>query len=110
MLTLTDNARHAVQDIATRACLPDDGGLRMIGDDGAQRPKAVPGRNIVGVDDRYPRVRTGVDGGGAGRAVPAALGVHDPQYGMRGFELLDHLADGGRHRAVEDCDQLDRRI
>lgn len=29
MLTLTDNARHAVQDIATRAGLPDDGGLRI---------------------------------------------------------------------------------
>ena len=29
MLTLTDNARHAVQDIATRAGLPDEGGLRI---------------------------------------------------------------------------------
>ena len=27
MLTLTDNARHAVQDIATRAGLPDDGSV-----------------------------------------------------------------------------------
>lgn len=26
MLTLTDNARYALQDIATRAGLPDDGG------------------------------------------------------------------------------------
>ena len=29
MLTLTDNARYALQDIATRAGLPDDGGLRI---------------------------------------------------------------------------------
>lgn len=29
MLTLTDNARAAVQDIATRAGLPEDGGLRI---------------------------------------------------------------------------------
>ena len=29
MLTLTDNARTAVQDIATRAGLPTDGGLRI---------------------------------------------------------------------------------
>lgn len=29
MLTLTDNARCAVQDIATRAGLPDEGGLRI---------------------------------------------------------------------------------
>lgn len=29
MLTLTDNARHAVQDIATRAGLPEQGGLRI---------------------------------------------------------------------------------
>jgi iron-sulfur cluster assembly protein len=29
MLTLTDNARHAVQDIATRAGLPEEGGLRI---------------------------------------------------------------------------------
>lgn len=29
MLTLTDNARHAVQDIATRANLPEEGGLRI---------------------------------------------------------------------------------
>jgi iron-sulfur cluster assembly protein len=31
MLTLTDNARHAVQDIAARAGLPDQGGLRIAG-------------------------------------------------------------------------------
>ena len=30
MLTMTDNARHAVQDIATRAGLPDEGGLRIV--------------------------------------------------------------------------------
>lgn len=30
MLTLTDNARHAVQDIATRAGLPEGGGLRIV--------------------------------------------------------------------------------
>lgn len=29
MLTLTDNARSAVQDIAQRAGLPEDGGLRI---------------------------------------------------------------------------------
>lgn len=29
MLTLTDNARHAVQDIAVRAGLPAEGGLRI---------------------------------------------------------------------------------
>lgn len=29
MLTLTENARHAVQDIAARAGLPDEGGLRI---------------------------------------------------------------------------------
>lgn len=29
MLTLTDNARVAVQDIATRAGLPEEGGLRI---------------------------------------------------------------------------------
>lgn len=29
MLTLTDNARHAVQDISTRAGLPEEGGLRI---------------------------------------------------------------------------------
>lgn len=29
MLTLTDNALHAVQDIATRAGLPEEGGLRI---------------------------------------------------------------------------------
>lgn len=29
MLTLTDNARHAVQDIAQRAGLPEEGGLRI---------------------------------------------------------------------------------
>ena len=29
MLTLTDNARHAVQDIANRAGLPQEGGLRI---------------------------------------------------------------------------------
>lgn len=29
MLTLTDNARHALQDIAEKAGLPDDGGLRI---------------------------------------------------------------------------------
>ncbi|GGC03866.1 hypothetical protein [Cellulomonas carbonis] len=29
MLTLTDNARHAVQDIASRADLPQEGGLRI---------------------------------------------------------------------------------
>ena len=29
MLTLTDNARHAVQDIAVRAGLPEEGGLRI---------------------------------------------------------------------------------
>ncbi|MBX9245584.1 hypothetical protein ICW40_12305 [Actinotalea ferrariae] len=29
MLTLTDNARHAVQDIAERAGLPEQGGLRI---------------------------------------------------------------------------------
>ena len=30
MLTLTDNARHAVQDIAVRAGLPHEGGLRIV--------------------------------------------------------------------------------
>jgi Fe-S cluster assembly iron-binding protein IscA len=30
MLTLTDNARHAVQDIAARAGLPEEGGLRIV--------------------------------------------------------------------------------
>ena len=29
MLTLTDNARHAVQDITDRAGVPDQGGLRI---------------------------------------------------------------------------------
>jgi len=29
MLTLTDNARLAVQDIAARAGLPEEGGLRI---------------------------------------------------------------------------------
>ena len=29
MLTLTDNARFAVQDIASRAGLPEEGGLRI---------------------------------------------------------------------------------
>lgn len=29
MLTLTPNARHAVQDIASRAGLPQEGGLRI---------------------------------------------------------------------------------
>jgi len=29
MLALTDNARHAVKDIATRAGLPEEGGLRI---------------------------------------------------------------------------------
>jgi len=29
MLTLTDNARHAVADIAEKAGLPDEGGLRI---------------------------------------------------------------------------------
>ena len=29
MLTLTENARHAVEDIAVRAGLPDEGGLRI---------------------------------------------------------------------------------
>jgi len=29
VLTLTDNARQAVQDLATQANLPDDGGLRI---------------------------------------------------------------------------------
>lgn len=29
MLILTDNARHAVQDIASRAGLPAEGGLRI---------------------------------------------------------------------------------
>ena len=29
MLALTDNARHAVQDIAKRAGLPEEGGLRI---------------------------------------------------------------------------------
>jgi len=29
MLTLTDNARHAVEDIAVRAGLPEEGGLRI---------------------------------------------------------------------------------
>lgn len=29
MLTLTENARNVVQDIATRAALPDEGGLRI---------------------------------------------------------------------------------
>lgn len=31
MLTLTDNARHALQDIATQAGLPETGGLRIAG-------------------------------------------------------------------------------
>ena len=30
MLTLTDNARNAVQDIATLAGLPEEGGLRIV--------------------------------------------------------------------------------
>lgn len=30
MLTLTDNARHAVQDISARAGLPEQGGLRIV--------------------------------------------------------------------------------
>lgn len=30
MLTLTENARDAVQDIATRAGLPSEGGLRIV--------------------------------------------------------------------------------
>ena len=30
MLTLTDNARHAVQDIAVLAGLPEEGGLRIV--------------------------------------------------------------------------------
>ncbi len=30
MLTLTDNARHAVQDITVRAGLPEEGGLRIV--------------------------------------------------------------------------------
>lgn len=34
MLTLTDNARSAVQDIAARAGLPDEGGLRIAESDG----------------------------------------------------------------------------
>lgn len=29
MLTLTDNARHALQEIATSAGLPEEGGLRI---------------------------------------------------------------------------------
>jgi Fe-S cluster assembly iron-binding protein IscA len=29
MLALTDNARHAVEDIAARAGLPEEGGLRI---------------------------------------------------------------------------------
>lgn len=33
MLTLTDNARFAVQDIATRAGLPEEGGLRIVESD-----------------------------------------------------------------------------
>ena len=33
MLTLTDNARYAVQDIAVRAGLPDEGGLRIVESD-----------------------------------------------------------------------------
>ncbi|SDB94019.1 Fe-S cluster assembly iron-binding protein IscA [Sanguibacter gelidistatuariae] len=34
MLTLTDNARIAVQDLATQANLPDGGGLRIAAADG----------------------------------------------------------------------------
>jgi iron-sulfur cluster assembly protein len=30
MLTLTENAQHAVQDIAARAGLPEEGGLRIV--------------------------------------------------------------------------------
>jgi Fe-S cluster assembly iron-binding protein IscA len=30
MLTLTDNARHAVQDITSLAGLPEEGGLRIV--------------------------------------------------------------------------------
>ena len=33
MLSLTANARHAVQDIAQRAGLPKDGGLRIVESD-----------------------------------------------------------------------------
>lgn len=33
MLTLTDNARFAVQDIASRAGLPEEGGLRIVESD-----------------------------------------------------------------------------
>ncbi len=34
MLTLTDNARLAVQDLATQANLPDEGGLRIAAAEG----------------------------------------------------------------------------
>ena len=54
MLTLTDNARYAVQEIASRAGLPDGGGLRIA--ESAQRlgsfelslvPEPVDGDEVI---------------------------------------------------------------
>jgi iron-sulfur cluster assembly protein len=36
MLTLTDNARRAVLDLAAQANLPDDGGLRIAATEGTE--------------------------------------------------------------------------
>ncbi len=42
MLTLTENARHAVEDIAERAGLPEAGGLRIAEADTPGKLRASP--------------------------------------------------------------------
>lgn len=60
MLTLTDNARLAVQDLATQANLPDDGGLRIAAAEGtpgdfdlALVPEAKPADQVIDLDGTH---------------------------------------------------------
>ena len=57
MLTLTENASTAVRDLATRAGLPDSGGLRIAESQQqlgsfelALVPEAVPGDDVIDAD------------------------------------------------------------
>lgn len=60
MLTLTDNARHAVQELASQANLPEDGGLRIAAADGAPGDfdlalvaEAEPSDTVIDLDSTH---------------------------------------------------------
>lgn len=60
MLTLTDNARLAVQDLATQANLPDGGGLRIAAAEGtpgdfdlALVTEAAPTDEVIDLDGTH---------------------------------------------------------